>query len=161
MAEDAETPKKGRGFWTLCSPIVVLFVALLIFAIVDCEMTGSQVIGMTPEALAIAHLRTIASAQEIYHGRNKKYGASNELLKAHMISKALAEATVPEKAVNGYSFQIALTGDGWSCTAIPVYPGKTATRSFFSDETGVIRWAPCEKEDDLPAGPESPELEPS
>ena len=148
-----ETPKKGIRIGTL--PGVLIILAIAVGTIVSVARFHEQPARVRNEPKAIHILWTIAKAQEQYRQKWERYGELGEMASAGLIRKHLAEATVPEKAVNGYSFRIAVTKDGWSCTASPIYAGKSGARSFYVDETGVIRWALCKKEDDPPAGPDS------
>lgn len=108
------------------------------------------------ESGAIANLRTISSAEELYKTRNGRYCSLADLYTLGVyIDESLSQATCPRQAKAGYYFTLTVGNGKWSCTAIPTRPGKTATRSFYIDQTGAIYWAVCESEDDPPAGPDS------
>lgn len=99
------------------------------------------------ETAAIASLRDLATAQAIFREADKDgdgvadYGTLRELFKANLIDGALGSG---EKS--GYLFQLTL-GRGedkrglqhWSLVASPKSPGETGLRSFFVDETTVLR----------------------
>jgi len=53
---------------------------------------------------------------------------------ADLISKDMASGTK-----NGYKFQMVQTPQGFNVIAVPVQFGNTGRRTFFADQTGVIR----------------------
>jgi hypothetical protein len=111
------------------------------------------------ETSAVAALRTIGSAQHLYHARYKTYTTLDLLHAAHAIRPELAKATTPEGAKDGYYFRVTPGDDQWSGVALPAQPGKTGKRSFYMDHMAVVRQAKCESAADPPAGPGSPELD--
>ena len=146
--------------------VIFLIVAAVILVLAVVYVT---VPGLDPNvhpanpAAAISTLRTISSTQELYKSRTGVYGNLHDLYDyfgEEEVNPALVKATDPERQKSGYYFRLAAEKDKWSCAAIPAVPGYTGERSFFIDEVGIIRWAPCEKEGDPPAGPDSQELNP-
>jgi hypothetical protein len=56
-----------------------------------------------------------------------------------MIDQVLASGTK-----QGYKYEVNVDkkpGEGWSATAVPVIPGESGYRYFYSDQTGVIRFS--------------------
>ncbi len=107
------------------------------------------------EESAIGSLRTIAVAQAMFREGDKDgdgkldYGTLEELAEFKLVDPVLGSG---EKA--GYRFTVkGVTDFTFQATAEPLEPGKTGQRSFFVDESGVIRFEHFE-----PAGPESPEI---
>ncbi len=93
------------------------------------------------EGSAIYTLRQISSAQAAYQSNFGKFGTLNELAAQNLIDSRLATGTK-----NGYNFAIELTTDeenldGFVVTGVPVTYRSTGTRSFYVDETQVIRAA--------------------
>ena len=111
------------------------------------------------ETKAIEALRTLGSAQHLYHARYKVYTTLEVLHSVHAIDLALAKATTPENAKDGYYFRIEPGKDQWKGVALPAQPGKTGKRSFYMDHMAVIRQAKCESTEDPPANPTSPEVD--
>jgi hypothetical protein len=110
------------------------------------------------EAMAIGTLWSICTVEELYFKQNKRHVSLEELVKEKIIPESFAAATTPQNARAGY-YYILRTGDGkWSCSVIPAEPGVTGTRSFYADETGIIRKSQCRSRSDPPAGPNSPKL---
>ncbi len=96
------------------------------------------------EAAAIAALHEIALAETRY--RDAAMGGTNVGEYASQLGDLLRSGALDqmkfEKATHGYAFKI-LRGDRWqwAASAIPETPGVTGDRSFYVDETRVIRWA--------------------
>jgi hypothetical protein len=135
---------------------VVIIIALIVFIV----YISLPRLGPTPrfainETQAVAALRTICNAQHLYHTRYKTYTTLELLLTEDAIRPELAKAVNPECAKNGYYFKVTLGEDQWSCVALPAKPGKSGKRSFFTDNTAVVRQAKCESAADPPAGPDS------
>lgn len=91
------------------------------------------------EASAIYSLRQISSAQEFYYNNFQKYGTLNELAAQNLIDTKLATGTR-----NGYKFTIELTTDetdgvGFAAVGVPVDYRSTGNRSFYVDQSFVIR----------------------
>ena len=93
------------------------------------------------EGSAMASLRTLHSAEATYQATRGegKYGTLSELAAEGLIDSKLATGTK-----NGYNFTVELTTNemnypGFSVVGVPLTYRKTGIRSFFIDETGVIR----------------------
>lgn len=94
------------------------------------------------EASAITSLRNLNSAEATYQATAGagNYGSLDELYRAGLIDAQLAS-----KNKNGYRFEITATPHSslepakFEVAATPLTYGTTGTRSFFIDETGVIR----------------------
>jgi hypothetical protein len=86
------------------------------------------------EAIAISFLHMVASAETTYQGTTGKgsYGSLDQLVAQKLISKDMFEKY-------GYSIAVTASGNQFEATATPVEYGKTGRRSFFVDQTGVIR----------------------
>jgi len=90
------------------------------------------------EGSALSSLRKIHSAEATYLGRHGTFGELNDLAYENLLEPELASGKR-----NGYRFTvIAVPGSrGFEVSGVPVNYGSTGTRSFFLDETGVIRAA--------------------
>ena len=86
------------------------------------------------EAIAIGLLRTIVSAEATYQATegNGSYGSLDKLIEQKLVSKEMFDKY-------GYSIVVTASGDQFEATATPLEYGKTGRRSFFVDQTGVIR----------------------
>ena len=93
------------------------------------------------EGAAMSSLRTLASAEATYQATtgDGKYGTLDELAAANLIDVRLATGTK-----SGYKFTVELTNHesdypGFEIVGVPMTYGSSGTRSFYVDETGVIR----------------------
>ena len=93
------------------------------------------------EGSAQASLRTLHSAEATYQATRGEgqFGTLSQLAAEGLIDAKLATGTK-----NGYNFTIELTTNemnypGFSVVGVPLTYRKTGIRSFFIDETGVIR----------------------
>jgi len=87
------------------------------------------------EMMAQSLLRMISSAEETYQATagNGSYGSLAQLVETKLIG--------PKEMFDkyGYRFEVSASGDHFEATATPVEYGKTGKRSFFVDQSGVVR----------------------
>lgn len=94
------------------------------------------------EAAAIATLRTLVVVQSLYRDVDKNGdGQANfaptfeELARYDLIDAVLASGVR-----QGYRFELSATDSEFQVVATPVEPGRSGRRSFFVDDSGVIRF---------------------
>jgi type II secretory pathway pseudopilin PulG len=98
------------------------------------------------EGSSIATLRSIHSAQATYQATrgNGSYGTLEQLTD-NAAGEALLSPELADGTRNGYRFTVELNTSrydnaaGFQVNAVPLEYGKTGNRSFYVDETGVIR----------------------
>jgi hypothetical protein len=113
-----------------------------------------------PEELAISCLGAIALAQEIHKERYGSYTSLENLGIIELIDQSIARATSVDNTKAGYFFLLLLDyPNSWCAVARPANPGKECSRSFYVDETGVVRCESSEDEGCPLAGKSSPTLE--
>ncbi len=143
-------PSSTRGYshW-LSVGLAVLIVAALALAIALPELLQSCC--ASNEASAISSMRNIVTSQITYHATTGEGRYAPDL--ATLSSQKLLDSLLGSGRKNGYMYF--LTGDGskFSIVTRPeVYNTGLGTRSFFSDETGVLRFTaedrPATAEDD-------------
>lgn len=112
-------------------------------AVLDALSPGIRCSGRTGyEAAVIGNMRTLATAQALFREGDKDgngvldYAASlADLERVRLIAPGSFERT-------GYAFTLLAGTTTWSATAVPSCPLCTkGCRSFFVDETGVIRFS--------------------
>ena len=142
-------PRPNRHGFTLIELMIVIAIIAIIAAIAIPNLIEAR--KGSNEAAAIGALRTLTTAQALFREGDKDgngkfdYASSlGQLSAAGLIDPALASGTK-----QGYHFVIvpsanSSSGDFFTFTAAPRSPGKSGDRSFFVDETGVIRATnPC------------------
>jgi hypothetical protein len=100
---------------------------------------------------AVDWLDEIFGAETIYLRAKSQFTTLEELIKLGGVSQQLAES--------GYRFELKLSDEGksFSVTAVPAQYGHTGRRSFFIDQTGVMR---VEDRKGQPATASSPRHQP-
>jgi type IV pilus assembly protein PilA len=133
---------RRRGF-SLIELLIVIAIILIIAAIAVPKM--NQQLMAANETAAIQHIRTIHAEQTQYYSQFGKYGESLAALgppasgaagpaAADLIPKDLAEGKK-----SGYLYTLEVTPTGYAITAIPEKFSSSGRRSFYSDQTLVVR----------------------
>jgi len=149
--------KKQKGF-SLIELLIVVAIILIIAAIAIPNFLRSKMAGN--EASAVSSLRSINTAEVAYFSTYSNQGYSVDLTSlggaapcavattaaACLVDNVLASASVaPGKT--GYVFTYASVAGGggitttYTVSGLPVTPGSTGQRGFFTDQTGVLRYA--------------------
>jgi hypothetical protein len=86
------------------------------------------------EMIAISVLQLIANGEENYKktAGNGSYGSIDELVEHKMLGKEMLDKY-------GYRFAISTNANRFEAVATPVEYGKSGKRSFFVDQSGVVR----------------------
>jgi type IV pilus assembly protein PilA len=146
-----------RGF-TLIELLIVISIILVILAIavpkMNTQMQGAR------EMAVIREIGSIHQAETQYYSQFGKYAGNLAQLgppvsgadgaeAANIIPKVLADGKK-----NGFIYTVAATSTGYAVTAVPESFGNSGRRTFYSDQTLVIRnnWG------QEPATPTSPEI---
>jgi serine/threonine-protein kinase len=87
------------------------------------------------ERPAVAAMRHVMNAQDVYQRKNGRYGSFSELTRSQSL---LLDVPVQERAFmrKGYRFELSVETDGYKVLATPVTPGP---RPFVGDDSGFIR----------------------
>ena len=86
------------------------------------------------EMMTMGGMQMIANAEHTYKDNVGKgsYGSLDDLVKEKLVQKEFL-------GNYGYRFELTVMGDHFEVSATPVEYGKTGNRSFFIDQTGVLR----------------------
>ncbi len=145
-------PQGGMPGWVIvlivgavAGPVVIAIIAI-IAAIAIPNLLESKT--AANETSAIATCYEFCSAEELYAAKYGKYGTVEQLRDADLIDERLAGGIKSE-----YHFSLTVGEDGqtWSMTAVPGAPGMGGRRSFYTDQTGVVRHRRYTSRNDPPA----------
>jgi type IV pilus assembly protein PilA len=131
-----------RGF-SLIELLIVIAIILIIAAIAVPKMNNQM--QAAHEMAAIRQITTIHQAETQYYSQFGRYAVSLAELgppasgaattaSADLIPKVLADGKN-----SGYLFTVTTSPTGYSVTAVPEAFGNSGRRTFFSDQTLVVR----------------------
>ena len=135
--------KEQKGF-TLLELLIVIAIILIILSIALPQMSKSRM--HAQEMAAIKTMNTINTTEVQYQSQFGKFANSLAQLgpppaggaegpeASGLISGNLATGTS-----SGYNFTITQTPAGYGISAVPKTFGSTGRRTFYSDQSGVIR----------------------
>jgi type IV pilus assembly protein PilA len=154
-----ERRNKQRGF-SLIELLIVIAIILIILSIALPQMSKSRM--HSQEMAAIAEIRTITQAEVQYQSQFGQFATSLGQLGPPASAGAaegpaaagLIPASLASGATGGYNFTITQTPGGYAVVAVPKAFGSTGRRTFYSDQTAIIR----ENWGQDPATVNSPEL---
>jgi prepilin-type N-terminal cleavage/methylation domain-containing protein len=135
--------KKNSGF-TLIELMIVIAIIAIIAAIAIPNLIEAR--KGSNEAAAIGALRTLTTAQSIFReGDKDKNGVLDYATSLTQLNTSnLVDSVLSSGTKQGYVFSLPTSPDSrfqWSAQAVPANPGKSGDRSFFVDESGVIRFS--------------------
>ena len=144
---------QGLPAWVILIIVVVAGIPILaiIAAIAIPNLLASK--QAANEASAIASLRRLSAAQELYVTRYGEFGHLENLGNVKFIDSILAQATHPGSPKSGYYFKVEVEPRdiSWSCVALPALPGSSGSRSFYISRDGVITYTEYTSMNDMPA----------
>ena len=146
--------RRQKGF-SLIELLIVVTIILIISAIAIPNLMRSKM--SANEAAAIGALKALTESAVMYSnsyggfpqtisnlGPSGGGGPNSSSAAADLIDSGLATGVK-----SGYKFTYSVTGAdtagnvvGYSITAVPVTPGSTGVRSFYTDQSGTIRVSP-------------------
>lgn len=129
-----EVDERKSGSLTLARVLGIgLGVSLLVQVLLPVAFSTQKAAN---EANAIASLKNLAIAQEIYRSRRNPPGYAPSLSDL----SGLVEAQIVLGAYRGYLFYAgAANADAFSYGCVPAAPGASGDRSFYIDQSGIIR----------------------
>jgi type IV pilus assembly protein PilA len=137
--------RERQGGFSLIELLVVISIILIILTIAVPQMAKMQ--ANAREMGAIATLKTISTAQIQYQSTYNKFAGSLAQLGPPAgaggtdgpESAGLIQSGLASGESGGYVFTVASTPTGYSITAVPKTFGSSGRRTFYADQSGVIR----------------------
>jgi len=128
----------------LCSAYSILCSGIIVLAFAQSKLDESRMLAQ--ELGAILNVRSINAAQVQYYLQFDRYATSLSELgpppsdgKAGPSSAGLIPADLATGTKGGYTYTLHGKAKGYTLNANPVKYGSTGRRTFFSDESQVIR----------------------
>jgi len=149
--------RRRRGF-SLIELLIVIAIILIIITIALPKFQKAQMFAR--ETAALAAIRTIHTVQVQYYSQYGKYATSlTELAPPASGADGPAAAGLIDNALGsgekgGYKFTLTANQGGYIINANPVSYGTSGSRTFYSDQTMVVR----QNYGTEPATANSPEL---
>jgi type II secretory pathway pseudopilin PulG len=133
--------KRNRVFvtgFTLVEIMIVVAIVIILVSLATPNILRSRV--NANEGAAIANLRSINSACQLYHIDREAYpGSLSDLIEPNS-SPAYIDPTLASGRKQGYEFIYSLFNDDhFTVNANPTTRGLLQGRYFYMDETGIIR----------------------
>ena len=132
-----------RGF-TLMELLIVIAIILIIITIALPKFTAAQ--RFARETAAMAAIRTIHTMEVQYYSQYGKYataltefGPPASGAAAGPAGADLIDSTLSTGEKGGYKFVLAANGGGYMINANPINFGVSGSRTFFSDQSMVLR----------------------
>lgn len=144
MSRVREHRNRERGF-TLMELLIVIAIILIILSIALPQMSKSQM--HARETAAIEEMQTINKVQVQYYSQFGQYATSLTQLGPPTAAGAaegpqaagLIPASLANGSASGYNFTITATPTGYAVSAVPKAFGSTGRRTFYTDQTGIVR----------------------
>jgi type IV pilus assembly protein PilA len=138
---------RQRGF-SLIELLIVVAIILILAAIAVPKLNQNRM--FTQETAAIRMIGTIHTAQTQYYSQFSRYAQTLQELGPPQSGQAgpsaadLIPGDLAAGKKTGYIFTVAGAPTGYTVNANPEGFGSTGRRTFFSDQTGVIKenWGP-------------------
>lgn len=137
--------RTGQAGFSLIELLIVIAIILIILSIALPQMSKSRM--HAQEMAAVAEMGTINKAEIQYYSQFNQYATSLTQLGPPATAGAaegpqaagLIPASLASGSAGGYNFTITQSPQGYAVSAVPKTFGSTGRRTFYTDQTGIIR----------------------
>jgi type IV pilus assembly protein PilA len=150
---------RGQRGFTLIELLIVMAIILVIAAVAVPQL-GKQLMAAHENAVVQTIVRTLHPAEVQYYSQFGTYATSLTQLgppasgAAGPAAADLIPRTLADGHSSGYIFTLTSTSTGYAISAVPEEYGKSGSRTFYSDQTLVVRNNYSQE----PATPNSPAI---
>lgn len=145
MLSSLRRRRRNQSGFSLIELLIVIAIILIILSIALPQMSKSRM--NAQEMAAVAEIRTINQAQVQYQSQFGQFATSLPQLgppsAAGSAEGPQAAGLIPAKLSSGtdhgYIFTVNQSAGGYEVTAVPQQFGSTGRRTFYSDQTAIIR----------------------
>lgn len=125
-----------RNAFTLVEIMIVVSIVIILAAIAVANLLRARI--HANEASAISTLRTIRTAAEMYR---VAYPSNYPKFFSYYFNKtpSFLDDSLEDMNKSGYNFRWRGSPNAYDCIAMPEADNVTGVRSFYLDESGVIR----------------------
>lgn len=127
----------GKKGFTLVEIIIVVSIIVLLAAIGIPNLLRARL--NANEAAAVAALKTLCSAAEVYFTAQAPGAYPSSLAAMSNATPPFIDSVLGSGNKSGYSFTWNGGGTTYSVVASPQTPNVTGVRNFFIDSSGVVR----------------------
>jgi len=138
--ERQEMRRLGKRGFTLVEIMIVVAIIILLAAIAIPNLLRAR--HNANESAAIGAVRTISTAAESWRAAQTAPAYPSSLATMASVTPPYIDNTLASGTKQGYLFTYALAGstsNQYTLIASPQSPSITGTRTFFVDESGVLR----------------------
>ncbi|MFH0877202.1 MAG: type II secretion system protein [Candidatus Omnitrophota bacterium] len=128
--------RSKKGF-TLVEIMIVVAIIVLLAAIAIPNLLRARL--SANEATAIAAMRTLSTAYEGYRAAQSPPAYPAALSSLNASNPPYIDDVLASQNKSGYTFTPAGGGNTYSVVGAPQTPNVTGVRSFFVDQSGVVR----------------------
>ena len=129
---------RKRGF-TLVEIMIVVAIIVLLAAIAIPNLLRARL--NANEATAIAAMRTMSTAMESYRAAQTPPTYPTALTQLNGSNPPYIDDQLANGTKSGYNFSLSGAQYNFTVTAVPLQTNITGVRSFFVDQSGVVRAA--------------------
>ena len=134
--EENKMLKRKKGF-TLVEIMIVVAIIVLLAAIAIPNLLRARL--SANEATAIAAMRTLSTAYEGYRAAQSPPAYPAALTSLNASNPPYIDSVLASGNKSGYTFTPGGSGNMYTVIATPQTPNVTGVRSFFVDQSGVVR----------------------